>query len=115
MASFPARLGTACNYPLDGTINMKITPSALTVIKRIALADGCLSGHENYMTKLKMIKLAKLWLAAYRKGEVSPNVPVSRQRRWYTQQQTIIKLRGNEIQRANEAAYHGDIDGDFDY
>ena len=41
-------------------------PTALTVIKKIALAYGYLPGHENHMTKYQIINLARRWLS-YRK------------------------------------------------
>ncbi len=37
-------------------------PTALTVIKAIALADGILLGGEGYLTKYQMIQLCKAWL-----------------------------------------------------
>lgn len=37
-------------------------PTALTIIKRIALSDGVLRGGEYYMTKYQMITLCKNWL-----------------------------------------------------
>lgn len=37
-------------------------PTALTVIKAIAAADGVLPGGENYLTKYRMIKLCQAWL-----------------------------------------------------
>lgn len=42
-------------------------PTALTIIKKISLADGKLKGHEDYMTKYEIIRLCKLWLKARRK------------------------------------------------
>jgi hypothetical protein len=37
-------------------------PTALTLIKAIACADGRLRGHEDYLTKMQMIGLCKAWL-----------------------------------------------------
>lgn len=41
--------------------------AAITVLQAIALADGKLPGHEDYLTKMQMIALARAFLI-HRKG-----------------------------------------------
>lgn len=41
---------------------MSNLPTALTIIKAIALADGRLKGSPRYLTKYQMIRLCKNWL-----------------------------------------------------
>lgn len=40
----------------------KNAPTALTLIKAVAAADGKLKGHPRYLTKLQMITLCRRWL-----------------------------------------------------
>lgn len=37
-------------------------PTALTMIRAIALADGKLKGHPDYLTKYEMIAICREWL-----------------------------------------------------
>ena len=105
-----------------GTRKPATLPSAMTIIKKIALADGCLAGHPEYMTKYQIIGLAKAWLSVHKVLRVGDKLQVRRIRSKKARPSDVVgrtgkwlTLRSNEIQRANEAAYHGDIDGDFDY
>lgn len=43
-------------------------PGARTILRAIALAEGKLLGHPNYLTKKQMILLAKRWLELIKKS-----------------------------------------------
>lgn len=53
------------------TLSKKRKPriSAITVLTAIAAADGKLPGHDDYLTKLQMIALARAFLI-HRKGRI---------------------------------------------
>jgi hypothetical protein len=53
--------GTAANTEEKSMKRVEL-PTALTIIKRIALADGTLKNGEYYLTKYQMIGLCKQWL-----------------------------------------------------